>query len=89
MTVQELIEALIGLPRDAEVKTEGCDCNGDIGFVVSYPDDRTGTNMRPCNGTVFLARSDADYAREQGAVPTTTAQFATDLINKLMPKDAA
>ncbi len=33
MTVQELIEELKKAPPDAEVYTEGCDCNGDVGSV--------------------------------------------------------
>lgn len=57
MKVSELIEKLQRAPQDAEIITEGCDCDGDVGFVV-VQDDR-----------VLLARPNADYLRNPTGVP--------------------
>jgi hypothetical protein len=53
MKVSELIEKLQQVRQDAEVWTEGCDCDGDCAFVVVQDD-----------GDILLARSDAYYARK-------------------------
>ena len=34
MTVRELINALLEMPLDMEVSTEGCDCYGDVAKVA-------------------------------------------------------
>jgi hypothetical protein len=52
MKVSELIEKLQKAPPDAEVNTEGCDCNGDVAAVLWSEGDG-----------VMLARSDAHYSR--------------------------
>lgn len=50
MKVRELIEKLQKANPDAEVHTEGCDCNGDVAIVLVDED-----------GAVMLGRSDATY----------------------------
>jgi hypothetical protein len=47
MKVRELVELLQRCPQDAEVFTEGCDCEGDVVLVEIH---RTG-------GSVLLCRS--------------------------------
>lgn len=37
LTVRELIEALQKCDPDAEVLTEGCDCEGEAKSVTTYP----------------------------------------------------
>lgn len=54
MKVSELIEKLQRAPQDADVWTEGCDCDGECAFVLVHAD-----------GTVMLARPDASYANGQ------------------------
>lgn len=49
MKVSELIEKLQKAPPDAEVLTEGCDCNGDTAIVIVGEDG------------VMIARSDSTY----------------------------
>lgn len=39
MTVAELIKALQAMPQDAEVTTEGCDCDGDVAKVTDCGSD--------------------------------------------------
>lgn len=54
MKLKELIEKLIAAELrfgDVDVDTEGCDCDGDVGYVVA---DKDG---------VHLVRSDGWYAR--------------------------
>jgi len=58
MKVSELIEKLKLAPQDAEVHTEGCDCNGDCAFVLIDEDG------------VMLARSNAYYARNPESYKT-------------------
>jgi hypothetical protein len=45
------MEKLQKAPPDAEVSTEGCDCNGDVAAVLLSDGDG-----------VMLARSDAHYS---------------------------
>lgn len=51
MKVSELIEALRKAKPDAEVMTEGCDCDGNAAFVLVDE-----------SGTVMIARPNAYYA---------------------------
>ena len=44
MTVQELLDALLPMPPDAIVRTEGCDCDGDV------------TAVERCGDEVYLRR---------------------------------
>ena len=49
LTVSELIAALLKLPPDARVYTEGCDCDGRAGAV-----ELEGT---PANPSVYILRA--------------------------------
>lgn len=55
MKVKELIQALIVMPPDAEVNTEGCDCYGEVEKVSigrPWKDEIVDTD------TVYLMRPD-------------------------------
>ena len=44
MTVQQVIEGLSQFDGTREVRTEGCDCLGDIGYIVEQ------------EGVIYIAR---------------------------------
>lgn len=52
MKVSELVEKLSRVPQDAELVSEGCDCEGDVAHVI----------VRDGN-EVVLARSNSYWSR--------------------------
>ena len=57
MTVKELIEKLKTFDPEYEVRTEGCDCYGDVGYVVE---------IEYGGGKVAgIMRTDGDYFRDE------------------------
>ena len=57
MKVKELIKRLKTVDQECEVSTEGCDCFGDIGYIVQ--ENYEGVSK------VFLNRTDGDFYQEE------------------------
>lgn len=59
MKVKDLIARLQKCDPELEVQTEGCDCNGDTGFVALFPADEA----YPTD-VVMICRSDSQFSAD-------------------------